>query len=285
MFKYYRSQNILTLLKSINKNIFFDKLNTELICNVLTGKILNWSEITNWLNCTYDTHHKMYTSLISDSCKWETRESTYEREKFHKKSEFDSIDNISTSNDNVFPNVLSNLSLSEQTLTAETTSKLFNVQIDKNVGTILATFWMSLENGFVENMERCFFYKRILMYEQAPFIVTVDNYLNEMLYKPNLKKIDLVRRLQYDLINIPKDTLTISDANRYLFSILSDAKLILTQIINQKIEKCLHFIGGKTITNWLEKQINSIFNVYKCMLQVEVSIYFYVYYQLFDYFY
>jgi hypothetical protein len=282
VYKYYRSQNILTLLKSTDKNLFLDNLNIELFCNVLTGQIVNWFETTNWLNCTYDTNQKVYTSLISDLCTSETKEITFDREKLHKKSEFDSMDS-STSNDKMLPNVLSSLSLNEQISIVEITSKLFNVQLNKNVGTILAAFWMSLENGFVENMERCFFYRRILMYEKVPFIITVDNYFDKMLYKPNSEKIDLVKRLQYNLINIPKDTMTISDPNRYLLRTLLDEKLILIQMINQKIEKCLHFIEDKTITNWLEKQINSIFNIYMCMLQVEVCIYLYVY-QLFEYF-
>lgn len=216
---------------------------------------------------------KVNTSLINDPYKTEIREITFEKKILHTKSEFDFIDDLSTSNDNMFPNALSILSQSEQTVIAEISSKLFNVQLDRNVGTTLATFWKSLENEFVENMERCFFHRRILMYEQEPFIVSIDSYLNEILIKPNAKKMNLVRRLQYDLINIPNDTLTISYATRQLFSVLSDAKLILTQMINQKIETCLHFIENKTIINWLDKQINSIFKIHKCMLQVEVCIY------------
>lgn len=268
VYKYYRSQSLLTLLKYTDMNIFLNYHIIELFCNVLTGQIVNWSEVTNLIDCTYDVHQSN-TSIISNSYISKTTEKTFRKEKLYFKSQFDFLDYLSS----MFPIALYSLSQKAKNVIVEMTSKLFHAQLNKNDGTILAEFWKLLENEFVGNMERCFFYRRILIYEQEPFIIAANNYLNQILYQRNSKKLDVVRRLQYDLINIPNDTMTISNASEKLLSVVSDAKLILTQMISQKIKTCLDFIGDKIITNWLDKQINSIFKTYMCMLQVEVCTY------------
>lgn len=148
---------------------------------------------------------------------------------------------------------------------------IFDKQIIGNVdGIALGKFWESLEKLFVDNIENYFFYRRILIYEQEFYILSLNTHFNEILYKQNITKIELVKRLQFDLFNIPENALTIPNVTKQLLLAVSDTKFILKQITNQKIEKCRHFIGNENIDSWLDKQITSVFMVYKYILQTEV---------------
>lgn len=268
MHRYYNSQNILTLLQILDKNVHLDNRKIELFCNVLTGKTVNWSQEINWIKCIHDMNEEESTTVNDVSSESEIFESrTYQRERLHGKSEIDFVDRSPSS-----------MSFTRQEDKKHTNSKIFKAQSKSfimelrsgNNGVILANFWKLLEKEFIESMERCFFFRRILISEQEPFIATIKKSLNEILNRPNENRIKLIKHLQSDLCHIPYSALEIPDVIKQLHVSVSDAKLILTQMTNKKIETCRQLIKNENIETWLEKQMTSMLIVYKFMLQTEV---------------
>lgn len=163
----------------------------------------------------------------------------------------------------------------------EIKSTMFNKQLSANaVGIALGNFWKLLETQFVDNIENCFMYRRILLYEQEFYIILINKHFNDILNRQNIMKIELVKRLQSDLCNIPENALIIPNITKQLLVAVSDTRIILKQITYQKIEKCRQFIGNETIDNWLDKQITSMFMIYKFILQTEVCSTLYTYHAM-----
>lgn len=322
MFKYYRSQNILTalLILSSDKNIHLDSQKVKLYCSILTGKTVDWStEINKWVNhVDNEILSEMMTEIkVPATPQPKKRKEKLKRERLHLKTEFDFIDHISATKSAAKPsfystaivttkpppviqsdepesesdsdssdskptqletieNVPTNYETTEHVpgepeYEPEIKSTMFNKQLSGNVvGVTLGKFWESLEKQFVDNIEICFLYRRILMYEQEFYKLSINTHFNEILYRQSITKIELVKRLQSDLFNIPENALTIPNITKQLLLAVSDTKFLLKQITNQKIEKCRHFIGNENIDSWLDKQIASVFMIYKYILQTEV---------------
>lgn len=289
MHKYYRSQNILTLLQSTSTNIHWDNNKIELFCNVLTGKTVNWFEESNWVKCIQDMHKSKITvqndsfklesqlKVQNDSFKIESvqpkiKQSVFSRRRLLGKSEFDFIDHITDIECNIFLDALLNSNENDLSKVNNTNSNIFNVHLNGNTGEILGYFWNSQENNFIKNMEDCFFYRRILIFEHRHYIDVINNYIYKILYKNSLDKIKLVKHLQSDLFNIPNDALLNPDVISQSLLTVLDAKAILVQLTNKKIDKCKQLIGNGNIVNWFDRQMTSLIMVYKNMLQSEVCL-------------
>lgn len=275
MLKYYRSQNILTLLQlREDKNIHWDNRKAELLCDVLTGQTVNWSEETDWIDCIYNTQQNddktITESFESGSSLSNTQEKEFKRERLHGKSEFEFIDHLSSIRSNMFSDSLKNTSTAGLTKFEEIKSKIFNMELVGNVGVVLGTFWKSLESTYVGNMEHSMFHRRILISEQESFVTRIKKYVTEVLDKSSTEKIELVNCLQSDLFNVPYDALQISDVTKQLSLTVSDVRNVLMQLINTKVEKCRQFIKNENIRTWLDTQMHSMIIIYKCMLQTEV---------------
>jgi len=268
MRRYYESQNILTLLQSSDEKMYLDNHKIELFCNALTGETVNWSQEIDWVKCIHDMNEGEDTIINGASVGSELAETkSFQREKIHGKSELDHIDHLSRST-----------ILTRPLQTRQNDSIVFKDQskfltmplLNGNDGAMLANFWKSMEKEFIENMERCFFFRRILISEQEPFIAAINKHVNEMLHRPNDDKIKIIRHLQSDLCRIPYSALEIPDVLRQLHVSVSDAKHLLTQLSNKRIETCRLFIRNENVENWLDKQITSLSIVYTFMLQTEV---------------
>lgn len=274
--EYYKSHKIFTFLQSKNKDIDLDEYKIELICNALTGQHVNWSEESNWVNCIYDSHNDQeHYEGPKTSSKFDlvqpikVQKSVFKRKRLHGKSEFEYLDYISSSKVNMISNELVD-SVTVITKPEEVKSKLFNVQINADIGAVLAQFWTSMENNFVQNMEWCFFHRRILISNQIPYMSSINNYVNEILKQPNIEKIELVKLLQSDLLKIPNDALMSPDLTTQLLSTVEDTRVILTELTNHKIKDCKQFIKNVNIDRSLDNTMNSMILVYKHMLQTEV---------------
>lgn len=267
MHKYYRAHNILTLLQNTNDNIHSHN-DIELFCNILTGRTLNWSEETYWINRVNDIRPRKSERLNDFSEAMMQR--TFKRQRLKGKSEFDFIDHISTVKKSTFSNAAVNSS-EMKTAAFEGKSNIFNTPLVGNIGRVLGNVWKSLENEFIDNMEKSFFHRRILLSEQEPYVASINKYLNEILIGPNLKKIEFVKNLQSNFFNISNSTQLFSNITKQLLSEVSKTRIILIQLTNQKIEKCRQFIEMENSENWLDKQITSFLMVYTRMLQTEVS--------------
>ncbi|XP_025198187.1 uncharacterized protein LOC112596641 [Melanaphis sacchari] len=275
--EYYKSHNILTFLQSKYKNIDFDEHKIELLCNALAGQHVNWSEQNKWVNCIYDMHNdQVQYETQKNSSKYNSvqpikvQKSVFKRKRLHGKSEFEYLDYISSSKVNMITNEFVD-SVTVITKPEEVKSKLFNVQINAEIGAVLVQFWMLMENNFVQNMEWCFFHRRILIYNQMPYMASINNYINEILKRQNVEKIELVKVLQSDLLKIPNDALMSSDLITQLLSTVEDTKFILTELTNHKIKDCKQFIKNENIDRSLDNTMNSMILVYKHMLQTEVD--------------
>lgn len=272
--EYYKSHNILTLLQRTNNNLDLDNYKIDLICDVLSGKIVNWSEESDWVNCIYDLHkdqgdYEMTTDLSKSSSiqTLKVQKSTFKRKRLHGKSEFDYLDYISASKVNMMSNELAE---GNTTKPEEVKSKHFNLQIGADIGAVLVTFWTAMENNFVHNMESCFFYRRIIFSNQMPYMSSINNYINYVLKQQNTEKIELVKCLQSDLLKIPNDALNIPDVTRKVLSTVKDTRVMLTQLTNRKIDSCKQFIRNENIDRMLDSTMASMLLVYKLMLQTEV---------------
>lgn len=273
--EYYKSHNTLTLLQTKNKNVDLDNYKIELICDVLNGQNVNWSNESNWVNCIYDIHKdqdnyeepKNSSKLSLQPIK--VTKSTFKRKRLHGKSEFEYLDYISSSKVNMITNELLDAK-GDITRPEEVKSKLFNVQISADIGVVLVQFWISMEKNFIQNMKWCFFNRRILISNQMPYMSSINNYINEILRQQNIEKIELVKALQSDLLKIPNDALMMPDLIRQLMSTVADTRVILTQLTNQKIKDCKQFIRNENIDKRLDNTMNSMILVYKHMLQTEV---------------
>lgn len=287
MLKYYKSQNILTLLQRTEKNVRWDGRKVELLCDVLTGQTVNWSEESDWVNCIYNAKRsdgkkggtKSFETVSSPSNTPQKKE--FKRERLHEKSEFDFIDHLSNVKLNTFsstPNsshsrVRQQSSTSSPTDYEEVKSEVFNVQLGGNAGVVLGAFWKSLESAFVDDMERSMFHRRILVSEQEYFVATMKKHASEALNMSSTEKIELVNCLQSDLFNVPDDALRIPSVTKQLLLTVSDVRYVLMQLVNTKIENCGRLVKNENIRNWLDVQMSLMLIVYKCMLQTEVGAY------------
>lgn len=263
MYKYYTAHNVLTLLNTSERTVHLNNRKIELFCDALDGKTVNWNEEFDWIKCIHDTQ-----SIENEMLKEElTRPKIIRR---HGKSEIDLIDQFTTIGPKTFSNSIASSIQDMPNQLSQIESIMFNVQLGGNVGVAFGNFWKALENEFIEKMEKCLFHRRILICEQEPYVFSVSKYLNEMLRKQDMTKIDLVKRLQTDLYNIPNNVLEISDIIRQSLLAVSHVKANLTQLTYRKIDKCRHCILNDNTENWLEKQCNSIMGVYKWILQTEV---------------
>jgi len=276
LYDYYKSHNRLILLQCKNKNIDLDNYKIELICDVLAGQNVNWSEERYWVNCIHDISEdqKNYEasknpSKSSSVQPLKIQKSVFKRKRLHGKSEFEYLDYISSSKVNMMSNEITN-SKADITKPEEVKSKLFNVQISEDIGAVLVKYWISMENNFVQNMGWCFFHRRILLSNQIPYMSSINNYINEILKQRNIEKIELVKELQSDLLKIPYGALMIPDVIRQLLSTVADTGVILTQLTNQKIEDCKQFIRNENIDRRLDNTMNLMILVYKHMVQTEV---------------
>jgi len=152
-------------------------------------------------------------------------------------------------------------------------SNLFTLQLlNASDGLLLANFWKAAEKEFVENMERCFFFRRILISELRPFVASIDKPLNETLGGSAEDKTKLVRQLQSDFNGVPYGALQLPDIVKRLHALVSDAKHVLAQMAKDKVETCKLFIKNENVENWIDKQLISMFTVYKFILQTEVTV-------------
>ncbi|XP_022183115.1 uncharacterized protein LOC111042724 [Myzus persicae] len=277
--EYYKSHKILTLLQTKSKDVDLDNYKIELICDVLNGQNVNWSNESNWVNCIHDMkkYQDNYEAAKSSSgfknsssSPIKVTKSVFKRKRLHGKSEFEYLDYISSSKVNMISNELLD-SKGDITRPEEVKSKLFNIQINADIGTVLVQFWMSMEKNFIQNMGLCFFNRRILISNQMPYMSSINNYINEILKQQNIEKIELVKALQSDLLKIPNDALVMPDLTRQLISTVADTRVILTQLTNQKIKDCRQFIRNENIDKRLDDAMNSMILVYKHMLQTEVD--------------
>lgn len=275
--KYYRSQSMFTLLQTTEKNISLDAHKVELLCKVLTGQTVKWSEELNWIKCIHDMHQEedktIDDSFGSDSFQPKVQENEFKRERLHGKSEFDFIDHMSSMKSNLFSNAYLNVNTTKTSKIFEVQSILFNVQLTGNIGIVLGNYWKSLENEFVENMKNCFFHRRILISEGESYVGVLYTHLNEILNRPNIKKIELVKLLQSDLFKIPDVAFTNPDVIRQSLLAVSSAKSVLINLTNKKIETCRQLIENEKNENWLDKQMTSLIMTYKVILQIEVCSY------------
>lgn len=273
--EYYKSHNALTLLQTKNKNVDLDNYKIELICDVLNGQNVNWSNESNWVDCIYDMHKDQENyEEAKNSSKLNVQpikvtKSVFKRKRLHGKSEFEYLDYISSSKVNMITNELIDTK-GDISRPEEVKSKLFNVQISADVGTVLVQFWISMEKNFIQNMGWCFFNRRILISNQMPYMSSINNYINEILKQQNIEKIELVKELQSDLLKIPNDALMMPTLIKQLISTVADTRVILTQLTNQKIKDCKQFIRNENIDKSLDNTMNSMILVYKHMLQTEV---------------
>jgi len=276
--EYYKSHNTLTLLQIKNKNVDLDNYKIELICDVLNGQNVNWSNESNWVSCIYDMHKDHKDQENDEETKNSSKlslqpikvtKSVFKRKRLHGKSEFEYLDYISSSKVNMITNELLDTK-GDITKPEEVKSKLFNVQISADIGAVLVQFWMSMEKNFIQNMGWCFFNRRILISNQMPYMSSINNYINEILKQQSIEKIELVKELQSDLLKIPNDALMMPDLIRQLISTVADTRVILTQLTNQKIKDCKQFIRNENIDKRLDNTMNSMILVYKHMLQTEV---------------
>lgn len=281
MYRYYKANDILTLLQKEDENPHFNNRDIDFICDILTGKTIDWSEETDWLNRVNALYGEeslspgdSFQNNEHDSglLKIHTQGSTssFKRTRLQGKSEFDFVDHISVNNRSVFSSSSAKSIKSRPINKTQVKSTMFINQFEGNTGQLLGKLWQSLENEFIENMENCFFHRRILLCEQEPYMAALKNYLNEMLNKSNKKKIELIKRLQYSLFNKHNNIQVFPDVNRQMLPEVIDTKLILTEWTNKKIENCREFIGVKNVENWLEKHINLMFMIYKRIMQTEV---------------
>ncbi|VVC27324.1 Hypothetical protein CINCED_3A004966 [Cinara cedri] len=280
--KYYKSQKVLTLLQITEKNLNFDSRKIKLFCDVLAGEIVDWNEEIDWINCVYNTQSIVSDLLKTDSLKTDfpkidslisskLQNTIPKRERRHGKSEFDFIDQLTAIKSDMFTNTMFGSIQNIPNTVIEVESAMFNVQLSGNIGVIFGNFWKVLENEFIEKMEKCLFHIRLLLSEQESYVFLISKYMKEILCKENIKKLELIKRLQTDLYNIPTYALEIPDVTRQSLLVVSDAKVILIQSTNQKIDKCKQYVQNDNTESWLEKQCNSMMMVYKCILQTEID--------------
>lgn len=273
MIKYYRSHGVLTYLQSTDKHLNLDNHKIELLCDILSGQIVDWTEESNWAHCTQpmdQKHNKTINKLLeSKSSHPKSQEIVFKRKRTHGKSEFDFMDHIYSHKSNSFANKLSVKQIENNLTKSESIkSKMFNMQLNSNIGKVLANFWKSMENIFVQNMEKCFHCRRILFSEQESFLFSINNYLNEILNRSSIKKNDVIKSLQYKMSSIPYEVQVFPDNDGRLF--LAAAKDFMIQLTNEKLEKYRQFIENNSIERWIDKQLASMFLIYKCVIQTEV---------------
>lgn len=262
------------MLQSTDINIHLDNNKIELFYNVLTGQTVNWSAESNWIKCIHDMNKEKLKiendSFRFDALQSKTQKSGLTRKRLLGKSEFDFIDHITDFNSKIFLTALLDSYKGESYKINEVKLNIFDIHLYGNAGETLGHFWKLQEENFVKNMENCFFYKRILIYERDHYINVINNYIHKIFNTNSLNKIKLVNHLQSDLFNIPYDALMNAQVIRQSLLTVSDVKTILIKLTNEKIEKCRQLIGQEYITNWIDKQMISLIIIYKQILQTEV---------------
>lgn len=270
-YKYYTSHNVLTLLQVVEENQHFNSQEIELFCDVLIGENINWFDI-DWVTCIQNAKSEIIDLLDSNTFDTITQNTTAKRGRLKGKSEFDFIDQLTPIKSDFFINTQLGSNPDVTAIITEVESIMFNVQLSGNIGVIFGNIWKSLENEFVNNMEKCFFHRRILFSELEPYVLTISEYINKILNKKDINKLKLVKQLQFDLYNIPGDVLAIPDITRQSLLAVSNIKVILTQTANTKYNRCKQYIQIINTDNWIEKQCQMMLLVYKGILQTEVCM-------------
>lgn len=278
MFKYYRSQNVLTLLQCSDEDLRLDDRKIGLFCDILTGdRVVKWSEETGWVNCVYDWYQDdegetttSADSVESGSASSETRKNVFRKERLHRKLEFDFIDYISNIKSNTFLDSAQSWDVAKPTKIEEVKSIMFNVQLGPSAGAVLGAFWKTLENSFVDNMESSFLHRRTLIAQQNAFVVSTDDRLDRMLNAPNADGLALINRFQHDLFLAFTDACTPPGSAGPILSALADATVALERLTNRKIAECRRFVESESIKRFLDRQLSSMITIYKSILQTEV---------------
>lgn len=262
----------MTYLQSTDNHLNLDNHKIELFCDVLTGQIVDWTEESNWVQCIQSTDRK-YNAAInelfeSESSHPKPQETVFIKKRTHEKSEFDIMAHMYSHKSDSFANKLSVEQIKDNLTKSESIkSKMIDMQLSSNIGKVLAIFWESMEKIFVQNMEKCFHYRRILFSEQESFLLSISNYLNEILNRPSIKKYEIIKRLQYEMSSIPYEVQVFPDNGRLVVSI---ARQLMVELTNEKIKKYRQFLGNNNIESWIDKQLASMFLIYKCVIQTEV---------------
>lgn len=285
MNKYYRSHGVLTLLHIINDDTVKDNDKVELFCNILTGQSVDWTKEISWVYGYYDEAQRKKVTVVTEEDVDDSGEvgsvvsvvkpKVFKRERRHGKSEFDIIEQMSKSFQScTYSGSIEDIARMGPGLIGNFQSIMINVQLSgKNVvGTILGNFWKSIDRMFVENMEDCFFHRRIVFSEQEPFVRSVKAYLDKILNKPNVHKFEVVQNLQSTLFDVPNGSLANGKFTPILLSTLSDVKSLLVQLTNVKIEKCRAFVENEPFVSWFDKQTEAMTMVYWYMVQNKVRI-------------
>lgn len=264
----------MTYVQSTDQHLNFDNHKIELFCDILSGQIVNWTEESDWAQCIQHMDRKCNTTinklLESKSFHPKSQESVFKRKRTHGKSEFDFMDHIYSHKSDSFANKLSVVKTEDNLSKSDSMkSKMFGLQLSSNIGKVLANFWKSMENIFVQNMEKCFHCRRIIFSEQESFFVSMSNYLNEILTRPSIKKNDIIKSLQYKLSYIPYKVQVFPNNDGRL--LLAAAKDFMIQLTNEKIEKYRRFLGNNYIERWIDKHLASMFLIFKCVIQTEVG--------------
>lgn len=255
-------------------DIHTDDRKVELLCDVLTGKIVDWSKEIDWVDCVCGVHHRDESIRPVDSFrfgsvapKWQASSGFKRHRRLHENLESDTVDSesivesyqVSDSSSTGSPEIVERAWLT-----------LCDMRLSDDAGAVLRAFWTSLESRFVERMEDNLFGRRKLVFEQESFVAKVDEHVDDMLNVTNPGKIELVNCLQFDLSRVPGDALRIPGVVERLWSAVYDARNALRRLTYAKIEKCRRFLEHEAVKNWLDRQVSSMMTVYDHILQTEV---------------
>lgn len=255
-------------------DIHTDDRKVELLCDVLTGKIVDWSKEIDWVDCVCGLYHRDESTMQVDSfrsgsvaSKWQASGGLKRRGRLYENLESDTVDSESIAESY---RVSDSSSTGSPEIVERAWLMLCDMRLNDDAGVVLRAFWTLLESRFVERMEDNLFSWRKLVFEQESFEAEVDEYVNDMLNVTNPGKIELVNRLQSDLSRVPGDALRIPGVVERLWLAVFDARNALRRLTYAKIEKCRRFMEHETVKNWLDRQVSSMMTVYDDILQTEV---------------
>lgn len=268
----------MTLLQILDENTAGDGDKVELFCNVLTGRTVDWSKEIGWVHCVYGKKQRRKVTMVTEdgsggsggSAVSVAQPKVFNRKRLYGKSEFEMIEQLSKN----FFACLYSIKISEKGPgnIRNLQSVLASIQLSgKNVyGTMLGKLWKSTEELFVEGMNNSFFYRRIIFSELEPFAYEVNTFLDKILNKPNVQKLEVVEHLQSVLFEILNRPSTNVDVTPDLLLTLSNVKSLLVQMTNEKIDKCRAFVKNEPFQSWFGKQTEAMTMVYQLMLQSKV---------------
>lgn len=255
-------------------DIHTDDRKVELLCDVLTGKIVDWSKEIDWVDCVCGVHNQDESTMPVDSfrsglvaSKGQASGELERRGRLYGNLESDTVDRESIVESY---RVLDSSSTGSSEIVENAWLTLYDMRLSDDAGAVLRAFWMSLESRFVEHMEDNLFSRRKLVFEQESFVAEVDEYVDGMLNVTNPGKIELVNRLQSDLSRVPGDALRIPGVIERLWLAVFDTRNALRRLTYAKIEKCRRFMEHGAVKNWLDRQVSSMMTIYDHILQTEV---------------